>query len=275
MPSFYSIVRYVPDPVNGECINIGVLAFDESEVRSRFLRDWGRVRQFTGADPKFLRALVSDLGAATGPSQQLPGIGAIDALTGERIRALATSAVGSIQISTPRASTLSVDHLVDDLAGRMLQDSRPQRREYAGHQKAARLAFDALFSALSESIGPRSSQVLNKKVPLQGQLEGHTIDIAIKNGKLFAGTQGFAFSSSSPSGMNRDIDALAWFLDDVRKSNPDLPLSVVALFTSRRSNAYERVQRVVEGLKATFVQESQLTTWSREIAGSVSAKLRP
>ena len=40
MTSFYSVVRYVPDPIAEEAINIGVVAFKEGKLRFRFVEDW-------------------------------------------------------------------------------------------------------------------------------------------------------------------------------------------------------------------------------------------
>ena len=41
----FQLIRYVPDPVKNEFVNIGVLLRAEGEQSTlRFTRDWGRVR---------------------------------------------------------------------------------------------------------------------------------------------------------------------------------------------------------------------------------------
>jgi len=54
MVCYYTIVRYYPDPITDERINIGVIVFGDGKVRSRFVRDWHRVEQFGGEDISYL-----------------------------------------------------------------------------------------------------------------------------------------------------------------------------------------------------------------------------
>lgn len=66
-PCEFFLVRYVPDPVKGEFVNIGVLLRDLSGVGPapayvRFTRDWARVRCVDpGADIEMLEALEQEL----------------------------------------------------------------------------------------------------------------------------------------------------------------------------------------------------------------------
>jgi hypothetical protein len=66
-PCEFYLVRYVPDPVKGEFVNIGVLLRDLSgaehaPVYVRFTRDWARVRCVDpGADIEMLEALEEEL----------------------------------------------------------------------------------------------------------------------------------------------------------------------------------------------------------------------
>ena len=55
MPSRYSIIQYVPNPIADERINIGVLAFDENLVKVSFLKNWQRVKDFGGENIDFLQ----------------------------------------------------------------------------------------------------------------------------------------------------------------------------------------------------------------------------
>jgi Protein of unknown function (DUF3037) len=61
----FQIIRYVPDPVKNEFVNIGVLlrASDEGRTELRFTRDWGRVRCLDpDADTEMLEALEIEVG---------------------------------------------------------------------------------------------------------------------------------------------------------------------------------------------------------------------
>ena len=60
----FSLIRYVPDPVKGECANIGVLvrAAGAAQPMVRFTRDWSRVRCMdTNVDVELLESLEAEM----------------------------------------------------------------------------------------------------------------------------------------------------------------------------------------------------------------------
>ena len=48
MQTRYAIVRYLPNALNEEFINIGVVVLDDGRVRARFIEDWTRVEKLAG-----------------------------------------------------------------------------------------------------------------------------------------------------------------------------------------------------------------------------------
>ena len=61
----FQLIRYVPDPVKNEFVNIGVLlrAPEGEQSVLRFTRDWGRVRCLDpDADTEMLEALEIEVG---------------------------------------------------------------------------------------------------------------------------------------------------------------------------------------------------------------------
>ncbi|HZD76529.1 MAG TPA: DUF3037 domain-containing protein, partial [Acidobacteriaceae bacterium] len=60
----FSLIRYVPDPVKNEFVNIGVLLRGEdARAAVRFTRDWSRVRCVDpDADTTMLEALEAEIG---------------------------------------------------------------------------------------------------------------------------------------------------------------------------------------------------------------------
>ncbi len=75
IPCEFSLIRYVPDPVKGECVNIGVLLREAGRpetVQVRFTRDWSRVRcADPEADVALLEAVEQELRTrlAAGPTE--------------------------------------------------------------------------------------------------------------------------------------------------------------------------------------------------------------
>src|SRR5512133_560544 len=61
----FSLIHYIPNVVNGEFVNIGVVLFDDAGgLRLRFTKDWRRVRALDpAADIETLQALEEDLNA--------------------------------------------------------------------------------------------------------------------------------------------------------------------------------------------------------------------
>lgn len=106
MPTHFSVIRYVPDPVRGERINIGVVVFDGAgRIWFRFLRDWTRVQAFATAD------VVGELQRF---GREFEG------WTAENIRVAATSHHHSIQFTPPAGSLLDGETLLAQSAERFL-----------------------------------------------------------------------------------------------------------------------------------------------------------
>ena len=74
----FFLIRYVPDVVKGEFVNIGVLlreAEDSGGAVVRFTRDWSRVRCIDpDADIELLEALEGEIGARLRAGTEAPGI---------------------------------------------------------------------------------------------------------------------------------------------------------------------------------------------------------
>lgn len=44
----YTVVQFIPDPIADERLNIGIIAFNKSEIATAFLHDWGKVEAAFG-----------------------------------------------------------------------------------------------------------------------------------------------------------------------------------------------------------------------------------
>lgn len=108
MASRYSVIRYYPDPVNGECVNIGVFAWDigkATPVLCRMIKDFSRAMTF---DPKGGRFIPEWCDR----HETLPW-------TVEDVER-GMHYMSCIQFSQPCASTLSAEELLVDMIGVML-----------------------------------------------------------------------------------------------------------------------------------------------------------
>ncbi|HTZ58287.1 MAG TPA: DUF3037 domain-containing protein [Acidobacteriaceae bacterium] len=67
MPCEFQLIRYVPDPVKNEFVNIGVVLRSGEQSVLRFTRDWSRVRCLDpDADTQMLEALEIEIGQRLG-----------------------------------------------------------------------------------------------------------------------------------------------------------------------------------------------------------------
>src|ERR1051326_27145 len=113
MASKYCVVRYVPNPLTDERINVGVIAFDERKVLTRFLDRWNRVRHFADQDIEFLRHFAAEPKTATADRRQR-GFGSTPtALPGALGETMASRWIISGQVGEPRASLASVEQTLD------------------------------------------------------------------------------------------------------------------------------------------------------------------
>ena len=73
MASRYSVIQYVPDPIADERINIGLVIFDDEQVKAVFLKQWDRVRCFAMEDIQFLRLFEEQMQHAAAEGLVFPG----------------------------------------------------------------------------------------------------------------------------------------------------------------------------------------------------------
>jgi hypothetical protein len=118
MATYYTIIQYVPDPVVGERVNVGVAAYGKRGIRIKFLTDWRRVNRFCGKDapvPDRIKALFRGINP-----KQLP----------EMIRTWNSA----IQLTQPSVSLRTLTGTIEMAAKRFLvQPARKARTQTRGN----------------------------------------------------------------------------------------------------------------------------------------------
>ncbi len=167
VPCEFFLVRYVPDVVKGEFVNIGVLLREAApapghaaEHRVRFTRDWTRVRCIDrGADIGLLEDLEQEIGLRleTGPSDKEPKA---------VLSVLQDTLSNSIQMTAPRASL--AENLTTELEQLMRLYVEPlpgQAVESPRSRKTGRPAIQAAMRSEFERAGVWS--LMNKRLPAE------------------------------------------------------------------------------------------------------------
>jgi hypothetical protein len=269
MASRYSVIQYLPDPLSDERINVGVVAFDDKAVFSRFIRNWRRVSAFSsGADITFLQEFARRFDVKDARQLVLEGVES-PAITGETVEAASRSWINSIQFSIPRASTRPAEDLVDDIAKRFLREYAPTPRHKRGRDRraAAAIAAHEIEAALKGAGGKHAEGLLKRRIKVQGKLDEHELDVGIANGRLLLGVLGLSFEAGSSREVMKELSAVAWAIDDVHESDPALDMAVVILPPkSRAGKTYDRAIHVIEGLNAQPVPEEEVHKWAPRAA---------
>jgi hypothetical protein len=137
----FQLIRYVPDPVRNEFVNIGVLlrAAEGGQSLLRFTRDWGRVRCLDpDADTQMLEALEIEVGQRleSQPANHPRPITAV----------LEESLSNGVQITESKAY-LAETFLtgLEDLMGRYVDTPRRERSQRRGGRASLHAAMRTRF----------------------------------------------------------------------------------------------------------------------------------
>jgi hypothetical protein len=167
VPCEFFVVRYVPDVVKGEFVNIGVLLREAggspdqtAPVRVRFTRDWSRVRCMdASADVALLEDLEQEIGRrlAEGSSEREPA---------SLLSLLEASLSNSIQMTEPRAAL--AENLTTELEQLMrlyVEPMQPPAPSYGRRKTTGRPAILAAMRTHFERAGVW--QLMNKRIPAE------------------------------------------------------------------------------------------------------------
>lgn len=262
MPAFITIVRYVPDVVRGECVNIGVIAFFESQKKVQFLSNWNRVKCL-GGNPTAIRAACAEL----------------ERVEPDKMFELIKRWRHSIQLSEPLGSTRDLNTLLIDAAQRYLVDPEVTDKGYKTRDEVVRSASRALRLAIRRSISRAAANALvhdDGSAPLQGALESHTLDITVHNGKPLLGASAFSFEAPNQKRLRQQLDSTKWAIEDIRAADPDVELTVIVTAPSPENKPlFDHSVKVFQSLKAEVRHDTDVESWAEQTAGQVQAHLPP
>jgi hypothetical protein len=271
MTSRYSVIQYIPNPIADERINIGVLAFDDETVRVHFLSRWDRVRCFgISEDISFLRDFAHRMKRSVENGLLFPGDKPNGLPKHERLIEVSKNWANSIQITEPCGSLENVDALLDDVVQNYLFEPLPKKVKLRDRQAAGQIATSHIKKLLKQRYGDeRAKELLRTDYALMGgsKME-HKFDVTVANGHPFFAAHGISFEIQTPE---QTVGSLAFMIIDVKASQPNFPLAVVALPPKPESAERERLEAIYqqtiityEKYGASVLQEDQVESWVSE-----------
>jgi hypothetical protein len=167
----FQLIRYVPDPVKNEFVNIGVLLRRGEQSELRFTRDWGRVRCLDpDADTEMLEALEIEIGNRLGAQADRPPV----------MDLLDTSLSNGVQITESKGYLAETFPAGLEELMRLYVD--PPRKERS-RRRSGRAAILAVMRTRFEQAGVWN--LLRKQIPAADYTEDGDplrIDCGYRNG---------------------------------------------------------------------------------------------
>lgn len=255
----YVVVRYFPVSDNGECVNAGVIAYDDNCAMARFVADWGRVQRFGQTDVTFLREFAREVTRSVSPDACHS-----DRLDKERIEAMAARWGDAIQFSPPAGSLLCVSRLLEEMAGHFLPNRvsavKPRTRS------AARATVrDALRDAFLARGVRRPSDFVKQRFSIAGEVKSHEFDFAVANGQIRDGIFAFSFAGGVNNRLMTEIEAAAFAIEDVRSRIPNLHLSTLILEPESETDESKVARDIFLSKKVMLVTKENADIWAEEV----------
>jgi len=267
MGTFYSVIRYVPNPITEESVNIGVVVFgDGAPPQFRFLDNWRRAQAFGGERTGFLRDFAKDA-----QERNLELFDSDVHWDEAKLQRALGKWHNSIQFTPPRGSLKASDVLLKQMAGLYLGSAVSQaepRSPARGRHYAAAIALRHVREAIRERFGLPGVRALIAKDPvLKGQYGEHEFDLLLKNGHALLAANALSFSVPDTIALRRDVDATAFALEDVKRKIEDLRTGVVVVPPSGASSLYDRSKRMFAKLGVEVVEEKAVPAWAHRAVG--------
>lgn len=248
MPSHYTVIQYVPDPVTGERINVGVAGYADGLVMTRFLINWARVKALAGRNAATLERIEA----------------IFHGVDQDRLLAMIHDAPNSIQFTAPSGSLRSLEETVEREAQRYLVDA-PIVERSVNHGDVVYYAKSELSAAITRRAGSRAAKSLirpNLEVPGRFGIN-RRFDLGIRNGKPLHAIQALSFSGSKMP--ERQIEATAFLAEEVAEKVP-VTVVVAPPMTALATAVYENARRTLEAVRARVVTQDEFKGIADNIA---------
>jgi hypothetical protein len=270
MPSNYTLIQYRPDPASDERLNIGVIAWDADGAHVVFAESWERVHLFGGQDVAFLSEFAQSMQRRL-PEEMAP---LVDELTDELVQQWIGDVAHSVQLTPARGAPEDAKQLISSLAARFLYSPPPRPNRGRGRRTAASHAYRAIRAAVRTKTPKGAGPQVHFHRSLEGKLGQHFFDIVLSDGKPVAAVDAISFEVRSRANLQREVDATAWALDDVRRLDTDMPLAVFVLppTNPEAEQVFRAASKTFKALGAKIVDdEAAMARWAKRQAGRLQA----
>jgi hypothetical protein len=265
----FAVLRYVPDPVRQETLNVGVVVASSEPwriaVRVLHRREAARLK-WLGLDDdiEFLQDLAEEIGAS-------PQLGREPIWNAEMLERAHQEWGGTVRVSEVRAALHdNAERLCEELYARYVANPRTRRpHAYRDRREARRRVSRALLARLSR-------ETVKEKPTAKGRFEDHRFDYGLGNGQILHLVSTFSFEvpDRDKDTLQIEVDACAWAVSDLRAEQVRIPITVVTIGETQR-RLLDRAEEMYESLGARLVREPQIDDWARGVSSEIDDALSP
>jgi Protein of unknown function (DUF3037) len=276
MPAHYTVVQFVPNPIADERVNIGVIVYNQRDVRVRFLSRWDRVKNFARQDVHFLRDIAQETVRRIDGFVSAVRSGLEPSFPGAFIENMIARGQHCVQLTQLRASTKDPSEVIDALCQQFLNEPIPEPRAVRDRAAASRAAVSGLRNALEETIGDLAEDYLKKKEKVVGKHQAHRFDAVVANGVPYMAVSGISFEGEHSGRLEMALDSLAWSVSDIVARSQGIKVGILAL-PPRHSNPdyasqidyFGEKQRLYTDLGADFMTEAEYPGWAKRTVAAL------
>ena len=268
--TYFSVIRYVPDPVREEQINIGIIAIspDDKFGMVKFTEDFDRARRVGNENVQFLKDFAEYLKNQM-PKQ--PSLFLSEFLIAENLKKIAINWQNSIQFSEPKISQLSVEQVIDRESKRFIPS--PVKREIMiPKRRIIGRAKGYLTAALKVRFKqPKMiQQILRTNEIIEGKRDVYVLPLVIKNEHPYLGASALSFDIFDIHKLMEEIRATAWIIEDVKTLQKELPLAILAQppkpdVGTGVKEIYEKWKCIYTELGSEFIEENRIEKWALQV----------
>lgn len=217
MKFLFSVLKFVPDSVRGEFINIGaIVGSDESnEWGLRIIDNYSRAKKIDSSDMlpavinhvTTLASEIDDFNASQ--NSMLPNSTEINSAWLQNLR---DASQNLLQLTSPTPIIANdINHAFDVIFDEFILE--PESRRFPFKKKTE--AMFMLRKAFLEN-GLKKNHDFFEKIEIQGPHHRGNFDFAVANGKVVQLSQGLSFQLPNERELAENVKAWAWSVQDIR-----------------------------------------------------------
>jgi len=260
MSTHYSVIRFVPDPIRGEYMNVGVLAADESGAKCHFINSWRTIDAFGSEKVPYLKEFARELQSLCQENGGLL-IPSSEPMNAEVLAKLVTSWTSFIQFSDVRFSMLSIEGALEELAPIFLREAPPAKSRPRDKRAAVRIAREALQTALLNWNAQDQFSLSTEQV-ITGKVADHQFDLTLVNHAPRICLSGLSLELKTADQIRGDIDRISYKMLDTRIENPGFGLAVVSVGEDQSTEHWNMLKRMCSNLEAELIGEDETSNWA-------------